>query len=1204
MTYLKRHKLILPAIILSVIFYVVFTYIQSNDSQANVREFQQNFQEAETQLDLFLQQQKEVLKQKQDFKSLSLKLQKTDLIVQYFQGDSLIFWNSQQMPIHRFKDIHFPANGLIHLQNGWYFTKFFQEKDKILTASFLVKAEYPYENDHLSNDFSPKLSKHIHGNIQLEKVKNFEILQKNGNFCFSIETSAKETFSDSNSALLTFLLFFTVIAILSFLYQVFVRFNQRTSWIFIPLILLLRYLSFHFHFFEFLSQVDTFQPELYAQSDFFPNYGELMLHIITLSFCLVYFSNWVLKINHEKSKYVRGIILFISSIFLSLFINYLFNSIIENSTLALTFEKIDSISSYSLLTLMLFGMLFLSLFILLRDAVRLLKNTKPYLKFIFLPLLFSIIFFFPVQHSLLFFLFQSALYSLVLIQFGKSEKTLSIGLGVLYLVVFSLTFAIIIFNLNNQKEKTERELLANQLLSDRDLLIEVDFDKISHQIKRDQFIQKFEGQIGKLRISDFEDAMERRYFHGNWDKYEMNFNLFDTIGVALISDQTQNINYEDINELIEHHSIQSEVNPHIYSIKDYSNQYSYVIKLPIFKDSLRINADLYATLKSKKIPEEIGFPRLLISSKTPVLKSLEKYSIARYNQGKLIKKYGEFNYPTNDQIVKNWKQKEQFLEVEGFNHFILQNHEGSLIVMSIPNNHFIDFITLFSFLFCFNGLMFIPVILFFRQIPFKLSGNIPLAIKIQLVMIGMIFLSLLIFSLSSGRFVYQQYEDYSVGLIRDKMNSADLEIKAKLGNKSKINLAEDGNYLSYLIGKNAKIFKSDINLYDTKGFLIASSRPKIFNLGLLGEQMNPEALQVFLLKNKSEFFHQEHIGTLDFSSAYKPLYNHDGVFLAYLNLQHFGQQDTFEKQIQSFLAAIINVFMLLLAFSTIISLFVSGWLTKPLKILQDNFSKIRLNHFNQKITYAQNDEIGSLVKVYNQKLEELEFAVQQISKNERESAWREMAKQVAHEIKNPLTPMKLSIQQLQRVFDPQHPNAKEKIGRVCDSLIEQIDALTKITNEFSNFAKMPQANVSDFDLIALIHNVIEVFAAETNVEINFLATQNCTFKGDKDQMIRVFNNLIKNAIQSISDDTKGKIEIQTQVNANSIEINIKDNGKGIEKEVMSKIFQPYFTTKSTGTGIGLAMVRQIIEMHHGSIDFESEIGVGTKFIIKLPLEKC
>jgi two-component system nitrogen regulation sensor histidine kinase NtrY len=250
----------------------------------------------------------------------------------------------------------------------------------------------------------------------------------------------------------------------------------------------------------------------------------------------------------------------------------------------------------------------------------------------------------------------------------------------------------------------------------------------------------------------------------------------------------------------------------------------------------------------------------------------------------------------------------------------------------------------------------------------------------------------------------------------------------------------------------------------------------------------------------------------------------------------------------------------------------------------------------------RSDEIGELVKEYNKKVAELQKNAEALAKSERESAWREMAKQVAHEIKNPLTPMKLSIQHLSRSVKLADEESELKLQRVTKSLIEQIDALTKIANEFSNFAKMPKAKEIELDLSEVLKNTVSVFAEydEHTLDLNIDPMETPIIWADKDLLLRVFNNLIKNAIQSIAPGVDGKIDITLTETKTNYLVSIKDNGVGIQESERDRIFVPYFTTKSKGTGLGLAMSKQIVEGMNGEIWFESEVGVGTTFFLSFP----
>jgi signal transduction histidine kinase len=676
----------------------------------------------------------------------------------------------------------------------------------------------------------------------------------------------------------------------------------------------------------------------------------------------------------------------------------------------------------------------------------------------------------------------------------------------------------------------------------------------------------------------------------------MNFNLFDSNGRSIIT--KDNLQFKDLKLLIRDHCEPSNIDSNIYYVRDYTSQLSYVILQPFYNDDSS-KCYLSATLKSKKIPEGIGFPRLLISSKAKVLESLEKYSIAKYHKRKLVSKYGDYGYPSTPFNLPDNKSQ-GYLVYGGFNHYIFKQTANDAIIISTKVFTLLEVITSFSYVFTFLGLLMLPYY-FARNGGSVFKNTLSLALKIQLLLVTVVFFSLFAFGWGSGIFVRNQYEKFTTKIINEKLVSLETELRNKIGEMKYLDIYENGNYINFLLLKLSRVFVTDINLYDPDGHLLATSRPKVFNIGLTGEQMNPQAFNQLKIQNKSEFSHQENIGELNYVSAYLPFFNSEGNLLAFVNLQHFGQQNELENQIQQFLVAIINVFVLLLAISIILAIVMSNWVTKPLRLLQTNLSLIKFGKKNQIINYDKNDEIGALVKEYNNKLKELEQTADQLARSERESAWRDMAKQVAHEIKNPLTPMKLSIQQMMRVFEKENPEAKSKIDRLANSLIEQIDGLTKIANEFSNFAKMPAPVLEKIELTEIIQNVVSLFKQEApNIEF-FSSSSEIYIDGDKDQLIRAINNLLQNSLQSFESKQVGEIKVEITQKNNLALISISDKGRGIPMDQQDKIFVPYFTTKTTGTGIGLSMTKQIIENHNGKISFKTKENHGTTFTIELPI---
>jgi nitrogen fixation/metabolism regulation signal transduction histidine kinase len=343
----------------------------------------------------------------------------------------------------------------------------------------------------------------------------------------------------------------------------------------------------------------------------------------------------------------------------------------------------------------------------------------------------------------------------------------------------------------------------------------------------------------------------------------------------------------------------------------------------------------------------------------------------------------------------------------------------------------------------------------------------------------------------------------------------------------------------------------------------------------------------------------EKAGDLNYLSFYTPLFDNKKEIIGFINLPYYAKQTDLTNELSNIISAFINVYVILFVISVLSGLILAGYITRPLQLIKKQIANITLGKQNEKIKWESNDEIGKLVGEYNQMLIKLEDSANLLAQNERESAWREMAKQVAHEIKNPLTPMKLNLQYLQHLIKNNSDDFKEKFENASNGIIEQIDSLANIANEFSNFAKFPKTNLQLINLAEIINISVSTFQNQKNVLIiNDLKSSQIFVMGDKDQALRVFNNILKNAVQAVDDISEPKIEIGMIESDITIIISIKDNGTGINPELQKKLFTPNFTTKNTGSGLGLAMVKNIMQGFNGKIWFESEINQGTCFYLE------
>jgi nitrogen fixation/metabolism regulation signal transduction histidine kinase len=284
----------------------------------------------------------------------------------------------------------------------------------------------------------------------------------------------------------------------------------------------------------------------------------------------------------------------------------------------------------------------------------------------------------------------------------------------------------------------------------------------------------------------------------------------------------------------------------------------------------------------------------------------------------------------------------------------------------------------------------------------------------------------------------------------------------------------------------------------------------------------------------------------------------------------------------------------------LIALFITNRITRSFSIISDKMKDVNLGKMNEEIEWNRDDEIGDLVKEYNKMVAKLEESAAALAKTEREEAWREMARQVAHEIKNPLTPMKLSIQYLQKAINNNQPNVKELSSSVANTLVEQIDHLSKIAADFSQFANISNTNIEEFDLHTVMRSLQELYSSDPNTEFIWRPLhRRIMVHADKTQMNRLFTNLFANAVEACTGPCR--IEVTEQMEENLIRVSIKDNGEGIPEEMQSRIFIPNFTTKSSGTGLGLAMCKGIVEQARGRIWFETKTGSGTTFHVELPV---
>lgn len=391
-----------------------------------------------------------------------------------------------------------------------------------------------------------------------------------------------------------------------------------------------------------------------------------------------------------------------------------------------------------------------------------------------------------------------------------------------------------------------------------------------------------------------------------------------------------------------------------------------------------------------------------------------------------------------------------------------------------------------------------------------------------------------------------------------------------------------------------------IALFDLRGHYIMSSNFMEMDSLQVPQEVQYSTLKQLSTGNERAYVDKNFLGG-ERTLAYWYFTDVKGKPILITNVVYQKSHDRL-RELKQFLTEISGVFLILFLVAALTAYLLSRYITRSIESIRKRLRSIQLNGTNEPIPWEGSDEIGALVKEYNRMIGELEKKAEALAQSEREQAWREMARQVAHEIKNPLTPMRLRTQQLIKTWRDGGGSFDEKLDAYTHGMIEQIETLNRIANEFSSFAKMPEPHFERVHILEQIQRCVDMYSGHEHcrfeVQSSFLHTP--YFQLDKDQFIRVINNLLNNAVQAIQAESKGIIHIALRPTRAGVLIRIQDNGNGIPDDMRSRIFTPYFTTKSTGTGLGLAMVKNMVQSLGGSVYFWTRMNHGTSFFVFLP----
>jgi len=1136
------------------------------------------------------------------------------------ENDSVIFWsNTINLPKGLFQNYKLGAYGL-KLQDGYYLLTKTKRNNKDALAFNKIYCTYPFTNKYLQSGFEVFKNVNEEFEISVNQIADGSAVKaKNGDVLFFVKTNNKSG-GNSLTALSSSFYWLGLVLLFLFIYHVASGFAKRKKYyaglllLVVSLVgikLLVNSTGYPFN----INNSLLFHPKLFA-SKYFKSLGDLLL----IAFILLVTSRYFYKHGRLAARLRRlrfkigayGMLIFLNTL-LAFMLLLVIQSIIIDSNIPFDISNLLELSRYSLIGLGIIILLIISFFLFTQKIFELSREitlSKPGKTFLVIAILLAglgyvILFEFSIYSIIVGFMVA---FYLIISLWIPTKKSIwqNFPRFILWIIFFAGLTSLLIVGLNEIKDKGLRKALAFKLSVERDYNTEYSLNIISNDIEKDNFLKNYFNRT-YLPITELNKRMRYLYLN-SFENYRSEVYLFGA------NDNPINANYNykkaQLDSLKSNFGVATEY-PNVTYLAFGNNRNAYLLNQQLIKED-KLIGNLYVLLNTEDLKVS-ATPDLLLSDQLGYSAlNIQSYSYAIYKGKNLVYRHGDFAYPYEfDQSLGNSRNKLEYLiNFEGYKHLIHSVNNGNKIVVSSPNNGLGKSITTFSYLVCLYALA-IVLIAFFEaffkllrgELPITFFTHAPMRRRISLAMLGLIILSFVIIGVVTIFYYRNDNNIYHKNRLERKLNSV-LTAMEFIVNERPESFKGSNDVLNVEIASLSEIHSMDINLYDLNGQLLATSNQPYVKYGLTSNRMNSMAYFNLRNLNASKYNQDEKIGKLNFTSAYVQIRDQKNEVQAYLSLPYFGKAKNLRSDISKFIVAIINVYVLLLVCAGLLAVFISNSITKSLTVIGGKMKETKLGRKNEMIDWPYNDEVGELVNEYNKMLLELENSAELITKSERESAWREMAKQVAHEIKNPLTPMKLSIQLLQRAIAEDRDDVEERTVKVAEGLIEQIDSLSRIASEFSTFAKMPSTENEVFNLVEIIKSVVNLYNNNDKASVGHkLPDLPCWVYADKEKMGRVFNNLINNSIQAIEDGVEGEVMVKLKKDDNNYLITVEDNGVGIPVELRGKIFVPNFTTKGTGSGLGLAISKNIVAQAQGDIWFESEVEVGTTFYVKIPMHK-
>ncbi|MFN0255246.1 sensor histidine kinase [Pedobacter ureilyticus] len=1152
-------------------------------------------------------------------------------VLVYRHGE-LEYWSTYKaVPknVDRLKD----GTSFVLLPNGYY------ELVKKTVGEFMfvflvtVKTQYAIENQYLKNQIWPGLFNNNTLEIaSFTDKETTEIFSLKKDYLFTVKLSSNYTDNIFTTAELWLWLVGTLFVSL-FINSCGLWLARQGKVLVGTVLVAVYFLAFRLldlKYFWFNHQFDLriFDPTIYAESDFLPSLGDLLLNVLAFTWIFIFVyahrKTYVLPSWLAKNRLLNYVLFFLFAALLSAvaFLSEdLFFGLVYYSKIEFNISNIINLGWVSWLSIFILCLVWLNIYLMANAIVVLMKqfvmsSKEKLITFLLIVAGFTI--YNLVIDYTVFYLVYALLIFMVAYNNHIQNSRFSVSvMAVIFLCMATIT-SIKYVRFESVKERNTRAGIADKLMYQDDPKVMNAIELLEKGLTVDSQVVNYFKQPLLIQTTNFHNYISKNYLDGYLSRFE--YKMFEYNRADQSLKNAESLPITKYKNLVKFGAVKAQQANYFYRVNDTFGFQNYFGIIPVF-DGDNLLGTMVVELISRPYDYNTLFPDLLIDGKLKSDEDLSKYSLAFYKQNQLFSQSGKYVYPMVNTYFKGERDRIEFINEYtndySYSHAVYKPANNRLVVISLEKVEFtvrLATLSFFFLIFIIFGIFAYIVVWLVVNISDSRGGifninrylminanKILYKTRIQFSIVLSVVATLVIVGWTTFFNIKHQYLEQQTEQVREKLRKVQLAYEKHIALAGTIS---NNSEAQFEFNQFADVNGIYLNLYDISGSLYLTTLPRLYDLGIIGRKMGPMAYMQLAVEQKSEFINPvEKIGDFTYAAAYAPIRNADNQTIAYISIPYYSNEEDYQARIGLFINTLINIYALVFVLIGVLAVFLANQITSPLTFIQENIRRTKLGQTNQPLIWHRQDEIGVLIKEYNKMIAELEVSANKLARSERESAWREMAKQVAHEIKNPLTPLKLGVQLLEKSWKEKDPNFEQKFERFNKSFVEQIDSLATIASEFSNFAKMPDTKLERITLVPIIEQAKEVFSSMGHVEIHILNRTNAEIvvMGDKDQLLRSFNNLLKNAIEAAEGKEKCVIKIHIANDEKQVFVEVEDNGKGIEPSLQSSIFRANFTTKSSGTGLGLAFVKQAIENAGGKVEFTSVLNNGTIFYLTFPL---